>query len=124
MAEEHWRRWLPRAYAEITNREDFFRRLEDEAQSQLEDLEDSLCGPDRDDESFSERLARFTWARRSAEEIVLHEVLLTKPEETSAEQEHQWQEAETERELTLSAEAFWRLDGQLRDDRVARGDQT
>lgn len=118
IAEQHYRKWLPEAYAEIKDRAAFFQVLEDEAHSQVEDLEDSFCGPDPDEETFVVRLARFKWARFMAEEIVFRDFLLPEPEVTDANREESRQEAETDRELASALTEFQRLLGELRDQQT------
>jgi hypothetical protein len=118
LAEEHYRRWLPRAYAQINNRAAFFQALEDEAQSQLEDLDEAFCGPDRDGETYAARFARYRWGRHMAEEVVLRN-LLPKPEVTQAEREDARREAEVDHELTSALNEFQRLLDEVRDQEDA-----
>lgn len=117
IAEEHYRRWLPQAYAEIKDRVAYFQELEDEAQSQLETLEESFLGPDPEAETFADRMTRFNWARHRAEEIVIREVLLAEPEETASEREDARREAQANAELVMALEEFQGLLGQRRDQR-------
>ncbi len=76
LAQEHWQKYLPTAYASIEDKRSFFQRLSDEAQSQIEDFEESLRGPDQADEPFMDRVGRYRMARLQAEEIVFRELLL------------------------------------------------
>lgn len=85
MAEEHWRRYLPRAHAQLTSREAFFAGLEEEAQNQLDDIFDHLVSLEPPGETMADRLARYQRARQTAEEIVIHEVILIAPESDQAE---------------------------------------
>ena len=84
IAEEHWREFLPKAYASIKeqDRKAFFERLADEALTQITDLGDALKGPDPADEPFAEKMSRYMWAHRNAESQVIREVLLIEPEAT------------------------------------------
>ncbi|WP_432477202.1 hypothetical protein [Nocardioides sp. GXQ0305] len=82
MAEDHWRHHLPNAYSRIEDRPRFFGRIADEAQSQLEDLEEALRGEEPPGETFAQRMARYQAARTAAEEIVVREVLFDPPSET------------------------------------------
>lgn len=76
LAQEHWQKYLPTAYASIEDKRGFFQTLSDEAQARIEDLEESLQGPDQADEPFADRVGRYRMARLQAEEIVFREVLL------------------------------------------------
>lgn len=84
-AEEHYREFLPTAYAAIPeqDREAFFQRLESEAMDQILDLAESLEGPTPEGETFEEKISRFLWARRTAESQIVREFLLPTPEPTS-----------------------------------------
>lgn len=76
LADEHWRTYLPSAYAAIPDKEAFFGALADEALAQVVDLAESLCGDDPEDEPFAVRMGRYQMARANAEAQVLREVLL------------------------------------------------
>lgn len=82
MAEDHWRRYLPNAYAQLTDREAFFAEIEEEAQRQVEDLEDQLTGTEPPGETMAHRLTRYRRARQMAEEVVIAEVILDPPPES------------------------------------------
>lgn len=89
MAEEHWRRHLPVAYAAIPDRAAFFARIEEDALDQLVDLAESLRGVDPPVEPFVDKMARYERARQTAEEIVFSEVIFVPPEVRSAGQADQ-----------------------------------
>lgn len=84
LAEQHYRRYLPHAYADITDREAFFRELEDQAEAQIQELEDALAGPDVPGEEFWDKAGRLRMARHQAEEIVLPELILITPEDAAS----------------------------------------
>lgn len=79
LAEEHYKRFLPKTYQGLTDREDFFRNLETEADQQIDDLTDRLAGPDLPDETFEDRAGRMKNARARAEELVMRETVLLDP---------------------------------------------
>jgi len=81
IAEQHWKQHRPEEYANITDVASFFAELEDEAAAQIDDLEESLRGPDPKDEPFSDRMARYMTARREAEAVVFRDLLLAMPNE-------------------------------------------
>lgn len=76
LGQEHWQKYLPTAYASIQDKRGFFQTLSDEAQAQIDELEESLRGPDQVDEQFADRMGRCRMARLQAEEIVFRELLL------------------------------------------------
>jgi len=61
--------------------------LEDEAQSQIEALEESLPGPAVPGETFIEKVGRLRMARFQAEEQVVREVFLPEPDAPCAEED-------------------------------------
>jgi hypothetical protein len=81
IAERHYKRWRPKEYAALKNRSQFFQNLEDEAASQIDQLADSLAGPDLPDESYQDRVGRLNYARFEARSQVFRDVLLPDPEE-------------------------------------------
>jgi hypothetical protein len=81
LSERHWRQHLPTAYATISDTAAFFQELEDEAAHQVDDLMESLAGPEPAGETYIEKVGRYRMARLQAEEIVFPEVLMPTPEE-------------------------------------------
>jgi hypothetical protein len=80
MARSHWQTWLPERYAAIGEPDSFFSTLGQEAQSQIENLADQLAGDGQPGEGYLERAGRLAAARSQAEEIVLPQLILPKPE--------------------------------------------
>lgn len=82
MAEQHYKTYLPRAYAAIpaSKRAQVFEDLAEQANQQIAELEDDLAGPDQPGEAFQARLGRMTEARQAAEAQVLRELILPTPE--------------------------------------------
>ncbi len=71
IAEQHYRDHLPQRYATLDDPEAFFQMLSDVAEEQIEALLPALEGPDPEDESFTEKMSRYKWARFVAEAQVL-----------------------------------------------------
>ena len=80
MARDHWARWLPGRYATIEDPDSFFSDLGSQAESRIDTLADDLAGDDQQGEGYLEKAGRLGQARRQAEEIVLSEMILLKPE--------------------------------------------
>lgn len=89
LAEQHYKKYLPQTYQGLTDREEFFRNLETEAEQQIEDLTDRLAGPDLPGEDFLDRAARLKTARQSAEELVMRETVLLDPATVETERDPQ-----------------------------------
>ena len=82
MAREHWQRHLPEAYASLSDPDDYFETLGAEALEQVVNLAEHLRGEDPPDELFIDRATRYARARQTAEEVVIHELLLTRPQDS------------------------------------------
>ncbi len=80
IAQRHWARWLPRRYAMIDNPDNFFADLGDRASDRIAELADQFAGDPPPGEGYLDRVGRLGQARRQAEEIVLHEMILLEPE--------------------------------------------
>ena len=80
MARGHWARWLPQAYAAIQDRDSFFSAIGEEAASQVDELAGRLAGDGQPGEGYLERAGRLTAARSQAEEIILPQRVLPRPE--------------------------------------------
>jgi hypothetical protein len=80
MARRHWARWLPGQYAAIEDPDSFFTDLGNEASDRIAELQSHLEGSPPAGEGYLERVGRLGQARRQAEEIVLHEMILLDPE--------------------------------------------
>lgn len=78
-AQEAWKAASPERYSQIQDPEEFFTRLGEEAQEQVDGLLPKLAGPDPKDESYLEKVGRLNAARNQAEEIVTYD-LLSPPE--------------------------------------------
>jgi hypothetical protein len=87
MAQSHWKTWLPSRYAAIPNPDSFFSQLGTEVSDRIAVLELELLGPEQPGEAFLTRVGRRNMARLQAEELVLREMVLLRPEEGTATEE-------------------------------------
>lgn len=87
LAEEHYKKYLPKTYQGLTDPEEFFRNLETEADQQIDDLTDRIAGPDLPNEEFLAKAARLKTARQSAEELVMRETVLLDPATVESERD-------------------------------------
>jgi hypothetical protein len=86
MAQEHWRRRLPRRYSQIPDPQSFFSTLGDQVSQVIGDLAPELEGDSPPGETYLSRTGRLTAARRQAEEIVLNDLVLLDPEPEMSEE--------------------------------------
>jgi hypothetical protein len=86
-AQEAWKEASPTCYSQILDPEDFFTKLGEEAQEQVDGLLLKIAGPDPQDEGYLEKVGRLNAARNQAEEIVRHD-LLSPPETEDEEDEY------------------------------------
>lgn len=75
-AMSHWERTDPDRYQAIPNKDAFFTELGEQAELRIQDLADSLAGPDRPGETYLQKVGRLNMARLAAEEQVLAEMVL------------------------------------------------
>jgi hypothetical protein len=87
MAQRHWARWLPEQYAAIEDQDSFFEDLGSRASDRIAELADHFAGDQPPGEGYLERVGRLGQARRQAEEIVLHDMILLEPEPGADEDE-------------------------------------
>jgi hypothetical protein len=80
LAQRHWVRWLPHQYAAVEDPDSFFWDLGNRAEARIDELADQFAGDPPPGEGYLERVGRLGQARRQAEEIVLHEMILLEPE--------------------------------------------
>lgn len=82
MAETHWKKYLPKAYAEMEDPTAFFETLATDAQAEIDARMDAMpmVQPTAGTE-YSETLAEMTTARSLAESEVLREMVLLPPED-------------------------------------------
>jgi hypothetical protein len=85
-AREHWQRYRPAEYAQMSDPTAFFTRMGEEMSAQINALSLSLAGDDPGDEGFLDKVGRLNMARLQAEDQVMRE-MLPPSEEDEAEQE-------------------------------------
>jgi hypothetical protein len=106
MAISHWQKTDPDRYQQIpdSEREQFFSELGERAETEIQQLQSALAGPDPVGESYLEKLGRLNMARLQAEERVLADLILIPGPETSEEDdladEQGRRQLEYEREMT------------------------
>ena len=82
MARDHYRRWRPAAYAEITDPESYFTDLGDRVAQEISRLWAELRARagNPPGEDYIARVGRLNALRKQAEEIVLADLVLLPPE--------------------------------------------
>jgi hypothetical protein len=75
----HWVRFLPEAYAEISDPAYFFDVVGEEIAQEVDAMADELAGDDPPGEGYFAKVGRLTAARWQAEEIVMHEYGMLPP---------------------------------------------
>lgn len=100
-AQEAWKTASPTQYSQIQNPDEFFTKLGEQAQEQMDQLQIKIAGPDPKGEGYLEKVGRLNAARNQAEEIVRYELL--SPPETEDEDENV--NPELQRYLNSMAEA-------------------
>jgi hypothetical protein len=58
LAKQHWSRWLPERYSQISDPETFFAELGEQVMAQVTETTDRLAGPDPADEGYLEKVGR------------------------------------------------------------------
>ena len=76
LAMSHWEKHQPDRYQAIPDKQAFFTQLGEQAEQEIQQLEDALAGPDRPGETYLEKVGRLNMARLAAEEQVLAELIL------------------------------------------------
>lgn len=74
-AREHWTRWAPSRLAALPDPETYFTDLGLQVETQVSDLAAMLAGTDPMGETFLQKVARLTAARRQAEEVVMAQLV-------------------------------------------------
>jgi hypothetical protein len=81
---EHWEKWLPERFREISHPQTYFSTLGEEIEQKIDELSQHLAGDDPPGEDYIEKLGRLNMARRDAEEQVMREMGLIDAEESSS----------------------------------------
>ena len=77
LAMSHWQRTDPDRYAEIPEpKENFFAQLGEQAEREIQQLEDAIAGSDPPNEDYLTKVGRLNAARQAAQERVLAELIL------------------------------------------------
>jgi len=85
LARNHWTRTDPDRVRAIPDPETFFRLLGDQVETQVQELAQSLAGPDQPGEAYMEKVGRLNMARLQAEEAVLSDLVwICGPEQEEA----------------------------------------
>ncbi len=80
MAHDHWKATNPGRFAQILNPQTFFSSLGQTVESQVQDLQLQLAGPDpATQETTLQKVGRLNMARLQAEEVVLTELVWIRP---------------------------------------------
>ena len=121
MAMRHWSQVDPARVAQIPDnaREAFFAQLGERAESEIQQLQDRLAGPDPPNETYLEKVGRLNMARLQAEEIVLPELILIAGSPAEEDENLEW--ASDPEGRTLAAEHREYL--QYRRELQALGDE-
>ncbi|MFI7744108.1 TnpV protein [Kocuria rhizosphaericola] len=91
-AQEAWKRTAPAEYALIPDPDRWFEALGEEAAQRVGELMMELAGPDRQGETYLEKVGRLNASKMQAEEIVRAEMLTPDP---SVQQEPEEDEEES-----------------------------
>lgn len=81
----YYETYLPSQVAKMTDPEKFYRAKGREMAARVRTLTPMLAGPDRDGESYLDKVGRLTEATKAAEEKVLGEDLFALPKELGTE---------------------------------------
>ena len=93
LAMSHWQRCSPRRVRALEDPTAFFTDLGEEVQAQVSDLARLLAGPDLERETYREKIARLQAATRTAEEVVMAQLVWTPaPELTLTEAREEWEQ--------------------------------
>jgi hypothetical protein len=76
LAISHRQETHPDRYQQIPDPDTFSQELGERAQSEIQQLQDAIAGPDAQGESYLEKVGRLNMARLQAEEQILAEIVL------------------------------------------------
>ena len=80
LARDHWKAVDPDRFAQIRDPQEFFTTLGETVESQIQDLQLQLAGPDpATPEQGLEKVGRLNMARMQAEEVVLADLVWIRP---------------------------------------------
>ncbi|MGE3192532.1 MAG: hypothetical protein AB7L91_15300 [Dehalococcoidia bacterium] len=106
MALSHWEATFPNRVAELSDPTAFFETLGLEIQAQVTNLASILAGSDRQGETFMQKVARLTAARKQAEEVVMAQLAwITDPSLPLDQAREEWEQTRpSDENLILWAE--------------------
>jgi hypothetical protein len=106
MALSHWQATSPNRVAELSDPTVFFEALGLEMQEQVMNLASILAGSDRQGETFMQKVARLTAARKQAEEVVMTQLAwITDPSLPLDQAREEWEQTRpSDENLILWAE--------------------
>jgi len=89
IAKQHWTRTDPARVKAIADPEAFFGQLGEQVESQVQELAQTLAGPDQPGEEYLQKVGRLNMARLQAEEVVMRDLVWISgpPEEEEEEEE-------------------------------------
>ena len=103
LAMSHWQRCAPRRVRALEDPAGFFTDLGEQVQAQVSDLARLLAGPDPARETYKQKVARLRTATRTAEEVVMAQLVWTPaPELTLAEAREEWEQTSPTDEALIS----------------------
>jgi hypothetical protein len=103
IAQRHWESYAPSPVAGLPDPTRFFTELGLEVQAQVDTLTASLAGLDCTEETYLEKVARLQSARRTAEEIVMAELVWIKDPELALDQaREEWEQTRPSDENLIS----------------------
>lgn len=76
LAQQWYQQHLPQAYEGITDKPTFFGSLGEQAAQEIEQVTETLVGPDQPGETFEAKVGRLQAARQAATELVMRQTLL------------------------------------------------
>jgi hypothetical protein len=92
--QEHWRTVAPSGYRQIEDKEAFFTQLGEEMLTVVDQLQQTLAGPDSPEETYLQKVGRLNAARKQAEEVAWENLVTVQPEQTEAEIRAEWAETQ------------------------------
>lgn len=84
MAAEHWKRFLPNRYQQISDPDSYFETLGQEVETEIAELTEVLASEDPPGENYLDKVGRLTAAAQQAREQVLAERVLLPAEPGTA----------------------------------------
>ncbi|HEY9263345.1 MAG TPA: hypothetical protein VIQ11_01925 [Mycobacterium sp.] len=111
-AKEYWETHAPKRFAALENPDAFFDELGEQIADQVMTLSDQLAGTDQPNEEYLDKARRLTAAKRQAEEIVKHDLMLVEPEMNDAELREEWESARPVDEALITHWAMRFVEGQ------------